>query len=106
MSQPWVSIDLEADQNGAGQNAPAKMLPKLEGPSPWPELGLLSAQSELRLQLFPTLEARHTTESTALLKAHKSEREALDQRYAEDSCTLEARHIAERAGELDQCCGC
>ena len=95
MEQPWVTIDLGAN------TAPAKMLPSLEGPGPWPELGLLAAQSELRLQLFPALEERHITESTALSKAHKMDREALDQRYAEDSSTLEARHISERAALTD-----
>lgn len=93
MEQPWVSIDLAAD------TASAKVLSSVEGsaPAPWPELGLLAAQSELRLQLFPALDARHTAESASLSKAHKLDREALDQRYAEDSTTLEARHNAERA---------
>ena len=93
MEQPWVSIDLAAD------NASAKVLSSMEGsaPAPWPELGLLAAQSELRLQLFPALDARHTAESASLSKAHKLDREALDQRYAEDSTTLEARHNSERA---------
>lgn len=93
MEQPWVSIDLAAD------NASAKVLSSVEGsaPAPWPELGLLAAQSELRLQLFPALDARHTNESASVSKAHKVDREALDQRYAEDSTTLEARHNSERA---------
>ena len=93
MEQPWVSIDLAAD------NASTKVLSSVEGsaPAPWPELGLLAAQSELRLQLFPALDARHTNESASVSKAHKVDREALDQRYAEDSTTLEARHNSERA---------
>ena len=95
MQQPWVSIDLAAD------HASAKVLSSLNGPGPWPELGLLAAQSELRLQLFPALEARHSAENVAIQKAHKLDREALDQRYAEDSATLEARHISERTTLVD-----
>lgn len=95
MEQPWGSIDLTAD------HASAKVLSNVEGLAPWPELSLLAAQSELRLQQFPALEARHTTESAVLLKAHKHDREILDRRYAEDSCTLEARHISERAALVD-----
>ena len=97
MEQPWVSIDLAAD------NASAKVLSNLEvsAPAPWPELGLLAAQSELRLQLFPTLETRHKDESASLFKAHKLNRASLDQRYAEDSDSLEARHMSERAALVD-----
>ena len=95
MEQPWVSIDLAAD------HASAKVLSNMEGPAPWPELALLAAQSELRLQQFPALEARHTNESAALSKAHKLDRETLDRRYEVDSCTLEARHISERAALVD-----
>ncbi len=62
MQQPWVSIDLEADPHSA------KVLTSTHAPTPWPEVGLLAAQSELRLQLFPALEARHTSESAALFE--------------------------------------
>ena len=95
MQQPWVSIDLAADTNTA------KVLSNFHGAAPWPEVGLLAAQSELRLQLFPALEARHTSESAALFRSHKIDRESLDQRYAEDSCQMEARHVSERAALVD-----
>lgn len=90
MQQPWVTIDLASD------GPPSKVSSYSKVPTPWPEAALLAAQSELRLQLFPALEARHTSESAALFRSHKIERESLDQHYAEDSSQLEARHISER----------
>ena len=95
MQQPWVSIDLEADPH------PAKVLTSTHAPTPWPEVGLLAAQSELRLQLFPALEARHTSESATLFRGHKQDRESLDRRYDEDSAEMEARHHSERAALVD-----
>ena len=95
MQQPWVSIDLSADSTSA------KMLATAANPAPCPEVSLLAAQSELRLQLYPALQARHTTETAALYRSHKLDREAMDQRYAEDSRTMEARHIAERSALND-----
>ena len=95
MQQPWVSIDLEADPQSA------KVLTSPHAPTPWPEVGLLAAQSELRLQLFPALEARHTSESAALFRGHRLDRESLDRRYDEDSAEMEARHHSERAALVD-----
>lgn len=95
MQQPWVSIDLGADAQSA------KVLSNINIPAHWPELGLLAAQSDLRLQLFPALEARHTSEVAALFRTHKLDRESLDQRYGEESAQLEARHISERAALVD-----
>ncbi|KAL0018874.1 hypothetical protein WJX79_009640 [Trebouxia sp. C0005] len=95
MQQPWVSIDLEADPHAA------KVLTSTHAPTPWPEVGLLAAQSELRLQLLPALEARHTSESAALFRGHKLDRESLDRRYDEDSAEMEARHHNERAALVD-----
>ncbi|DBA75868.1 hypothetical protein WJX77_008075 [Trebouxia sp. C0004] len=95
MQQPWVSIDLEADPHSA------KVLTSTHAPTPWPEVGLLAAQSELRLQLLPALEARHTSESAALFRGHKLDRESLDRRYDVDSAEMEARHRSERAALVE-----
>lgn len=54
-----------------------------------------------RVQLFPAVEARHSSENATLLQWHKAGRDSIDQLHTEDSCALEARHIKERAALLE-----
>ena len=90
---PFFSIDLNA------HSATSKGSRVLS--APLPEIDTLSTQLELRLQLFPALDARHTSEHAALLEWHRTGRDSIDQLFAQDSVAQEARHIRERADMLE-----
>ena len=91
--QSFFSIDLN------GQSATNGGLK--DSNSPMPQIGNLATQLELRLQLFPALDARHTSENAALLEWHRTGRETIDQLHGKDSDALEARHMTERADLLE-----
>ena len=91
--ESFFSIDLNGQSTA---NAGLKV-----SDSPMPQIGNLATQLELRLQLFPALSARHTSEIAALLEWHRTGRDTIDQLHAKDSDALEARHMAERAALLE-----
>lgn len=91
--ESFFSIDLNA------QPATSKSPRVLSGAMP--EIGNLSTQLELRLQLFPALDARHTSESLALLEWHKTGRDTIDLLFTQDSDALDARHLGERTALLE-----
>lgn len=91
--ESFISIDLNAQSATNKSSATCS--------TPAPEIGNLSTQLELRLQLFPATDARHISESTALLEWHKTGRDTIDLLFGQDSDALEARHFHERAALIE-----